>query len=1045
MEAPRTADTAFASLKDFQRRTVDHALRRLYYDDDSTGRFLVADEVGMGKTLVARGVIAGAIERLEHEPSVKRIDVLYICSNAEIARQNLAKLDVHGSGTRPLNTRITMLAAQVQDLNRPSENGRKTVNLISFTPGTSFERGHQGGRVQERTLIYALLEPLFAGQRRATRNALARVLRLGVAQRTWDYWYHRVVVAGQPPDPTIADEFRAALATAPERDELEEIVERATGRSQISQEDHKRAKKLIGRLRATLAAVSVDALDPDLVILDEFQRFKHLLESPTPGTPEEEVSKLAGQLFNFPGARVLLLSATPYKLFTLSEERTITGDDHYADFMATTGFLVRENADACADITEAFREYRRALTDGKDLDLRRARVQNLLIKVMSRTERPTDGSENMVAVMPPLLDAPTADDLLGYVAMRRIARDVEAPMSMDYWKSAPYFLNFMDGYKIGAQVRERLDQVDDPLDFDGTPLLTRSKVRKRKAIDPNNARLRGLAASTTGAGMWKLLWLPPSLPYSEPGGVFASADPSTTTKRLIFSSWAAAPSGIASLLSHDALRHMLGEQVSGESDATPRLRYAIVGDRVAGMTALALFTPVPELAALTDPLDEARRDATVVPSRTQLVDAATERVAPDLRPPGLGSSNLSPDTWYWAAPFQFLRNKITPTLADALVSDENEREDGGARLQHLEKADEADNERLGTWPAELPRWVAMVGLAGPANVAWRSLRRVTTSIDPKPETLLRAAAIIGEGFRSLFNRPEVMALLDQVSGTSDETYWQRVLDYCLDGNLQAVMDEYLHHLVGNSSPTNDEEIIELAHGVRRVIALRTAALTAFDPHRPDSAITFNSRFALRYGSARGSVKSDDQSTERLAGVQSAFNSPFWPMVLASTSVGQEGVDFHWWCHSLVHWNLPSNPVDFEQREGRVHRFKGHAVRKNVASVHRVDALASTDPDPWNAAFVAAYEARTEDQQERLGDLWPWWVFPGEAKIQRWIPSLPFSKDIERDERLLRLRGMYRLAFGQPRQEELVELLGETGGNGKMSAALDLRPPIPTMG
>ncbi len=35
-------------------------------------------------------------------------------------------------------------------------------------------------------------------------------------------------------------------------------------------------------------------------------------------------------------------------------------------------------------------------------------------------------------------------------------------------------------------------------------------------------------------------------------------------------------------------------------------------------------------------------------------------------------------------------------------------------------------------------------------------------------------------------------------------------------------------------------------------------------------------------------------------------------------------------HSIVHWNLPSNPVDLEQREGRIHRYKGHALRKNIA-------------------------------------------------------------------------------------------------------------------
>ena len=49
-------------LKSFQRRTVEHAFERLFLATDSTARFLVADEVGLGKTLVARGIIARAID-----------------------------------------------------------------------------------------------------------------------------------------------------------------------------------------------------------------------------------------------------------------------------------------------------------------------------------------------------------------------------------------------------------------------------------------------------------------------------------------------------------------------------------------------------------------------------------------------------------------------------------------------------------------------------------------------------------------------------------------------------------------------------------------------------------------------------------------------------------------------------------------------------------------------------------------------------------------------------------------------------------------------
>src|SRR3954470_15182227 len=162
--SPHSADTAFATLKDFQIDTVEYVLQRLYDDPDGTDRFLVADEVGMGKTLVARGVIAGAIERLQNDPTVDRIDVVYICSHADIARQNIAKLDVRGDGTKPLSTRITMLATQLRDLNRKMPDGSKTVNLVAFTPGTSFEKGHRGGRVEERALLRWLLEPIIDGE-----------------------------------------------------------------------------------------------------------------------------------------------------------------------------------------------------------------------------------------------------------------------------------------------------------------------------------------------------------------------------------------------------------------------------------------------------------------------------------------------------------------------------------------------------------------------------------------------------------------------------------------------------------------------------------------------------------------------------------------------------------------------------------------------------------------------------------------------------------------------------------------------------------------
>src|SRR3954449_6642208 len=87
-----------------------------------------------------------------------------------------------------------------------------------------------------------------------------------------------------------------------------------------------------------------------------------------------------------------------------------------------------------------------------------------------------------------------------------------------------------------------------------------------------------------------------------------------------------------------------------------------------------------------------------------------------------------------------------------------------------------------------------------------------------------------------------------------------------------------------------------------------------------------------------SAASASKRARRLGSGREAFNSPFRPFVLATTSIGQEGLDFHPYCYRVYHWNLPGNPVDLEQREGRVHRFKGHAVRLNVAHNHAADLI-----------------------------------------------------------------------------------------------------------
>lgn len=53
-----------------------------------------------------------------------------------------------------------------------------------------------------------------------------------------------------------------------------------------------------------------------------------------------------------------------------------------------------------------------------------------------------------------------------------------------------------------------------------------------------------------------------------------------------------------------------------------------------------------------------------------------------------------------------------------------------------------------------------------------------------------------------------------------------------------------------------------------------------------------------------------------------FNSPFFPNVLVTTSVFQEGVNLHLQCHKVHHYGIAWTPGDNEQRVGRVDRLFG---------------------------------------------------------------------------------------------------------------------------
>ena len=71
-------------------------------------------------------------------------------------------------------------------------------------------------------------------------------------------------------------------------------------------------------------------------------------------------------------------------------------------------------------------------------------------------------------------------------------------------------------------------------------------------------------------------------------------------------------------------------------------------------------------------------------------------------------------------------------------------------------------------------------------------------------------------------------------------------------------------------------------------------------------------------------------------------------------------------------------------------------------------------DPWTRLFELA--------DDGAGDMRPWWVFTGDAAIQRLVPTLPLSSEVGRLRELVKATSLYRMTIGQPRQSELLEVL-----------------------
>lgn len=79
----------------------------------------------------------------------------------------------------------------------------------------------------------------------------------------------------------------------------------------------------------------------------------------------------------------------------------------------------------------------------------------------------------------------------------------------------------------------------------------------------------------------------------------------------------------------------------------------------------------------------------------------------------------------------------------------------------------------------------------------------------------------------------------------------------------------------------------------------------------------------------GAVVRHTISGENREMLREAFNTPLYPMVLLANEVMQEGLDLHHHCRRVIHHDLAWNPAQLEQRVGRVDRLGSLVQRLRV--------------------------------------------------------------------------------------------------------------------
>ncbi|QEN03298.1 hypothetical protein EW093_00775 [Thiospirochaeta perfilievii] len=991
------------TLTDFQNSTVKEALIHL----ERSKRYLIADEVGLGKTVVARGIL----QQLYEKKADGNLHVVYICSNQVLAQQNIKKLDFTNSKTSNMYNRLMLMVCKQEKVSG--------LQISTLTPNTSLRMTKSFGIANERVLLYKILSTYSCIKHSNSRMInLCKLLQGDCDKKNWKI-HLKTEIHLKPGLKNII---------------LQKIIDSKLMRTILKfldEYDNSLSRNYVVELRKVVTDVAIEeCLNADIFILDEFQKFNELITSKDGDNSRiSEIQQTAMKVFSS-DKKILLLSATPFKSFSTQLDKE-NGDDHFEAFQKVLDFILENSEKEIGyRIVELRNKYFEYLSKNRD-DLNPLlenddfqNVRNLLIgeylKCLTRTER-------SIVVNTPLINEdsskkliPTNNEVFNSIEISKWLNKEHKTSKfshqlIEFCKSVPFPFSFLHGYKLK----------DTKRGLDSFYLGYKKWNNYTYSFAGQNSKFDLLSDNVFSEDSDNLLWIPASIPYYETD--YINRNTKCYSKSLIFSSWKMVPRAISALLSYEAEHKFIPtnsnykyfKKENNKKQPGPRLVFRTVknnsDDSINSFSNATLLYPCKYLVYLLN-----FNDIRNVKLKDFICKIKNE-IKKELPLNNKSYSNLSKH-WYWDSLFQldsceehsfsieqWLEGAWLDSISDEEVEDIESTKQKGKRqfLEHLKSNISETNNFNTDAPSDIYDTLSLISLGSPAVCVYRTLIKLFPEFDLY--VLQDYATKIALGFFTLFNKSESILVIDRLFKEKNEPYWKKCLYYCTENNIQAMIDEYLFLLKSNSGSIEDDKIIdEICEQFITSLTIRSNTVEVdFDK---EEKVKVRCHFAMEYGTQKIET---DKGRDRMISIRDVFNSPFRPFVLTTTSVGQEGLDFHHYCRNIYHWNLPNNPIDIEQREGRVNRYLSHAIRLNFKEL-----IGNKSFDNWNDVLE---EVKKITLGSKLCDLEPMWHInsANKYKINRYTPLHYFSKDNDKYEYFLKVLAIYRLSFGQPNQEQFL--------------------------